>query len=301
MYWRSFTRSGAFLGKTQGMSRPLEPTVRTEFEGRMDYAGYLRLDRILSAQEPLSNPEHHDELLFIIQHQTSELWMRLVVHELQAAIDSVKHDQLAPCFKILARVKHVQRMLFEQWAVLETLTPSEYAEFRGVLGNASGFQSFQFRKIEYLLGNKDSEAVAVFKHLPEVYADLDQTLRSPGLYDEFLIYLKRHGHAIPDSVTNRDFSQPYDESPEVVAAFQRIYENPREFWGEYEMAEKLVDIEEQFTLWRVRHVLTVERIIGLKSGTGGSSGVPFLRRAVTIRLFPELWAVRTQIGAVPGS
>ncbi len=278
------------------MSRPLEPTVRTEFKDRMDYAGYLRLDRVLSAQEPLSNPPHHDEMLFIIQHQTSELWMRLIVHELQAAIASVQRDELSPCFKILARLKHVQRMLFEQWAVLETLTPSEYAQFRGMLGNASGFQSFQYRKIEYLLGNKDSAAVTVFKHLPEIYAELQAILAAPSLYDEFLIYLHRHGHAVPESMIKRDFSAVYEPSPEVVAVFKNIYENPSQYWNEYEMAEKLVDIEEQFTLWRVRHLLTVERIIGMKPGTGGSSGVPFLRRAVGIRLFPELWSVRTEIG-----
>lgn len=261
----------------------------------MDYAGYLHLDRVLNAQEPLSNPNHHDEMLFIIQHQTSELWMKLVIHELRAAIDHIQRDELSPCFKILARVKHVQRMLFEQWAVLETLTPSEYVQFRGVLGNASGFQSHQFRTIEFLLGNKDPQSVGVFKHNPGVHLELTKTLEAPSLYEEFLRYLHRHNFPIPEEAINRDFSQPYEANEAVTAVFKEIYSNPQDNWDAYEMAEKLVDIEEQFTLWRVRHVLTVERIIGFKTGTGGSSGVPFLRRAVNIRLFPELWAVRTEL------
>lgn len=277
------------------MSRPFEPTIHQDFADRMDYGGYLRLDRILAAQEPLSQPEHHDEMLFIIQHQTSELWMKLVIHELRAAIDHVQRDELSSCFKILARVKHVQRMLFEQWAVLETLTPSEYVQFRNVLGRASGFQSHQFRTIEFLFGNKDPQAVSVFKHKPEVYADLKATLNSPSLYDEFLRFLKRQGFDIPDAVSDRDFSQPYASNPAVTEVFRQIYSDTATHWDAYEMAEKLVDIEEQFTLWRVRHMLTVERIIGFKTGTGGSSGVPFLRQAVNIRLFPELWAVRTEL------
>ncbi|MBX3112981.1 MAG: tryptophan 2,3-dioxygenase [Fimbriimonadaceae bacterium] len=278
------------------MSRPLEPTIHTDFSHRMDYSGYLHLDRVLSAQEPLSNPEHHDEMLFIIQHQTSELWMKLVIHELTAAIRSIQEDQLSPCFKILARVKHVQRMLFEQWAVLETLTPTEYSQFRDVLGNSSGFQSHQYRMIEFLMGNKESSSVSVFKHQPEIHAQLSKVLHEPSLYEHFLIYLHRHGHAIPKSVIERDFSENHEPNDEVIAVFKNIYDNPHDNWDAYEMAEKLVDIEEQFTLWRVRHMLTVERIIGMKTGTGGSSGVMFLRKAVGIRLFPELWAVRTEIG-----
>lgn len=277
------------------MSRPFEPTIQQDFTNRMDYSGYLHLDRILSAQDPLSNPPHHDETLFIIQHQTSELWMKLVIHELRAAIEHIQADELSPCFKILARVKHVQRMLFEQWAVLETLTPSEYVQFRGVLGNASGFQSHQFRTIEFLLGNKDPQATSVFRHHSEIHADLTATLNAPSIYDEFLLHLHRQGLPIPDSSITRDFSQPYESNDAVTAAFKRIYTHPHDHWDAYEMAEKLVDIEEQFTLWRFRHVLTVERIIGFKTGTGGSSGVPFLRRAVNIRLFPELWAVRTEL------
>lgn len=276
--------------------RPFEESIQTDFTNRLDYAGYLRLDKVLSAQEPLSNPEHHDEMLFIIQHQTSELWMKLVIHELQASIAYVQDDTLEPAFKILSRVKHTQRMLFEQWAVLETLTPSEYVQFRHVLGNASGFQSHQFRMIEFLLGNKDADSVRVFRHRDDVSAQLESALNSPSLYDEFLRYLSRQGFSVPEDRVDRDWSKPYEPHPGVVDVFKSIYDNPSQNWSAYEMCEKLVDVEEQFLLWRFRHVLTVERIIGHKMGTGGSSGVGFLRKAVFIRLFPELWDVRTEIG-----
>lgn len=270
--------------------------IETNFETRMDYSGYLRLDRILDAQDPLSNPIHHDEPLFIIQHQTSELWMKLTIHELDAAVRFLRDDHVEPCFKILARVKQIQRMLFEQWAVLETLTPSEYAEFRGVLGNASGLQSYQFRMIEFLYGNKNARALAVFKHKPEVYEALERLLLSPSIYDEFLRYLGRHGFAVPAERLERDWSQPYEEHEGVIEVFRQVYANPRKHWDAYEMAEKLVDAEEGFQLWRFRHIKTVERIIGFKRGTGGSSGVGFLRAGLEQRLFPELWDVRTVIG-----
>lgn len=270
--------------------------IETNFESRMDYSGYLRLDRILDAQDPLSNPIHHDEPLFIIQHQTSELWMKLTIHELEAAVRFLRDDHVEPCFKILARVKQIQRMLFEQWAVLETLTPSEYAEFRGVLGNASGLQSYQFRMIEFLYGNKNSKSLAVFKHKPEIHAYLDRLLKSPSIYDEFLRYLGRHGFAVPIERLERDWSEPYEEHDGVIEVFREVYENPRKHWDAYEMAEKLVDAEEGFQLWRFRHIKTVERIIGFKRGTGGSSGVAFLRAGLEQRLFPELWDVRTVIG-----
>lgn len=262
----------------------------------MDYRGYLHLEKLLTAQEPLSSPEHHDEMLFIVQHQTSELWMKLMIHELRAAVEFVRKDDLPPCFKILARVKQIQRMLFEQWAVLETLTPSEYADFRGVLGQASGFQSHQNRMIEFLLGNKNAKTVKVFEHLPEIHSELMRALHEPSLYDEFLRYLSREGFAIPHSSIERDWSRPYEESPDLVAVFKAIYENTEKYFVEYEMCEKLIDVEEHFALWRFRHVKTVERIIGYKMGTGGSSGVSFLRKALDIRLFPELWDVRTEIG-----
>jgi len=276
--------------------RAFEETIQTDFRSKLDYQAYLRLDQILESQEPLSNPVHHDELLFIIQHQTSELWMKLAVHELRAAVEYVKQDALEPCFKILARVKQVQRMLFEQWAVLETLTPSEYAQFRSVLGQASGLQSFQNRMIEFLFGNKDAKAIKVFQHQPEIHAELTEMLHTPSLYDEFLRHLGRRGFPVPYTSIERDWSLPYQDSPEVVQVFKQIYEHPEQYWDAYEMCEKLVDVEEQFVLWRFRHMKTVERIIGFKTGTGGSSGVPFLLRGLSIRLFPELWDVRTEIG-----
>ena len=276
--------------------RAFEESITTDFADRMSYAGYLRLDKILDAQSPLSSPEHHDEMLFIIQHQTSELWMKLMIHELTAARSFVTADELEPSFKILARVKQIQRMLFEQWSVLETLTPSEYAEFRGVLGNASGFQSAQYREIEFLLGNKDPNAVRVFKHDEALHKHLTTALHAPSLYDEFLSHLARRGMAVPDSCLERDWSLPYEPSEELIPVFKTIYEDTKTHWDAYEMCEKLIDVEAQFSLWRFRHMMTVERVIGFKRGTGGSSGVPFLRRAVDIRVFPELWHVRTEIG-----
>jgi len=280
-------------------ARPYEPGITTDLAGKLDYAQYLALEELLNVQRPLSRPEHHDELLFIIQHQTSELWMKLVIHELRAAIRSVQQDQLEPTFKILARVKQIQAQLFNQWAVLETLTPTEYAQFRAVLGPASGFQSHQYRTIEYLLGNKDIQALTVFKHKPALHDALKRDLESPSLYDEFLIHLGRRGMAVPSSVTSRDWSTPYEASPEVTQVFARIYQQPEGHWDAYEMCEKLVDVDQQFALWRFRHMKTVERIIGFKRGTGGSSGVMFLRKMVETRLFPELWDVRTEIKDVP--
>lgn len=274
----------------------MDDSIQTDFRSRMDYRSYLHLEKLLDAQQPLSDPEHHDEILFIIQHQTSELWMKLMIHELRSALDWVRRDQLPPCFKILARVKQVQRMLFEQWAVLETLTPSEYAEFRGVLGQASGFQSHQNRMVEFLLGNKNQKAVKVFEHLPEIHAELMSALNAPSLYDEFLRHLARRGFAMPESAVERDWAEPYEEKDELIPLLKQVYENPHEHWDIYEMCEKLVDVEESFTLWRFRHVKTVERIIGFKPGTGGSAGVSFLRKALEVRLFPELWDVRTHIG-----
>jgi tryptophan 2,3-dioxygenase len=235
-------------------------------------------------------------MLFIIQHQTSELWMKLMIHELSAAIEHVRSDLLAPCFKILARVKQIQRQLFEQWAVLETLTPSEYALFRNVLGPASGLQSHQFRAIEFLLGNKNARLVDLHKHDPETEAVLRGLLLAPSLYDEFLRYLARRGMAVPPERAERDWSQPYQRHPGVVQVFKTIYENTERYWAEYDMCEKLVDVEENFLLWRFRHVKTVERIIGFKKGTGGTAGVPFLRRTLELSLFPELIDVRTEIG-----
>ncbi len=278
------------------MARAFEDTIETDFSDKLSYTSYLDLDRILSAQKPLSQPEHHDEMLFIIQHQTSELWMKLVIHELTAAIGHVKADRLEPTFKILARVKQIQRILFEQWAVLETLTPTEYAQFRGVLGRASGFQSHQYRTIEFLLGNKDPKAIRVFEHLPELHSRLKQILESPSLYDEFLRHLARRGFDVPKASIERDWSVSYEANPDLLPIFKEIYDHPEKQWDAYEMCEKLVDVEQQFAMWRFRHMKTVERVIGFKAGTGGSSGVGFLREAVFQRMFPELWDVRTMIG-----
>ncbi|RKG57063.1 tryptophan 2,3-dioxygenase [Corallococcus sp. AB011P] len=275
--------------------RDLEPGIVTDLAGRTTYGDYLQLDRLLSAQVPRSQPPHHDELLFIVQHQTSELWMKLLIHELSACIRYIQADRLEPSFKIFARVAHIQRMLFEQWSVLETLTPNEYLEFRDTLGHASGFQSFQYRALEFLLGNKDDAALGPFKHVQGVHAELDRLLESPGIYDEFLRHLARMGHDIPRSHVERDWRQPYEKSPQVMEAFRRIYEDTEKHWDAYEMCEKLVDTEERFQLWRYRHMMTVMRIIGFKQGTGGSSGVGFLRKALDLRFFPELWDVRTAL------
>ncbi|HEX4156250.1 MAG TPA: tryptophan 2,3-dioxygenase [Acidobacteriaceae bacterium] len=274
--------------------RPVEPSIVSDFSSRLSYSGYLSLAGLLAQQHPLSEPQHHDELLFIIQHQVSELWMKLLIHELTSAIDHLHHDQLAPALKILSRVKLIQMQLFDQWAVLETLTPSEYMQFRGVLGNASGFQSFQYRKLEFLLGNKNAATLKVFAHDPAIHADLEQALQSPSLYDEFLRFLARHGYNIPAELLERDLSQPYTRNESVVAVFREIYADTRRHWEAYEMCEKLVDVEEYFQLWRFRHLKTVERIIGFRPGTGGSSGASFLRQALDLTFFPELLTSRTE-------
>jgi tryptophan 2,3-dioxygenase len=275
--------------------RDLEPGIVTDLAGRTTYGDYLQLDRLLSAQVPRSQPPHHDELLFIVQHQTSELWMKLLIHELSACIRYIQTDRLEPSFKIFARIAHIQRMLFEQWSVLETLTPNEYLEFRDTLGHASGFQSFQYRAVEFLLGNKDAQALGPFKHVPGVHAQLERLLESPGVYDEFLRHLARKGHDVPADRVERDWRQPYEKSPQVMEVFRRIYQDTDKHWDAYEMCEKLVDTEERFQLWRYRHMMTVMRIIGFKQGTGGSSGVGFLRKALDLRFFPELWDVRTSL------
>jgi len=282
-------------------TRDLEPGLVTDLTNRLSYGGYLRLDRLLTAQAPLSgtadSPPRHDEMMFIIQHQTSELWMKLAIHELKAAIGFVRADRLAACFKILARVKLIQKQLFEQWAVLETLTPSEYEAFRPTLGTSSGFQSAQYRALEFLLGNKQAALVDVFRYDPAVHAELSALLHAPSLYDEFLRHLARRGLPVPPECVERDWSQPHVRNRELVAVFKIVYDDPETWWDAYEMAEKLVDVEESFQLWRFRHLKTVERTIGHKTGTGGSSGVGFLKRALDHQFFPELIDVRTVIGA----
>ena len=273
--------------------RPLESGIETDLRDRTSYAGYLQLATLLSAQKPLSDPQLHDEMLFIIQHQVAELWMKLLVHELRAAVERLHHDDVDTSLKILARVKQVQRQLFEQWAVLETLTPIEYLQFRQVLGPSSGFQSLQYRLLEFLLGNKNADMLKVFGHDAAAQAELRVQLEAPSLYDEFLRHLARVGHAVPSQCLDRDFTAPHVRVPELVPVFKRIYENAREFWPEYHLCEQLVDVEECFQLWRFRHMKTVERIIGYRRGTGGSSGVAFLRKALELTFFPELLEVRT--------
>jgi tryptophan 2,3-dioxygenase len=281
---------------TEDNKRALEQGIHVDLRDRLTYAGYLELATLLSAQRPLSRPEHHDEMLFIVQHQVAELWMKLVIHELSAAIAHLARDELDSSLKILARVKQIQRQLFEMWGVLETLTPPEYAKFRHVLGPASGFQSLQYRTIEFLLGNKNADMVRVFAHAPEQQRELEAVLRAPSLYDEFLRYLARRGHDVPPALVERDFSEPHRHAPALIPVLKRIYENTDEFWPEYHMCEQLVDVEESFQLWRFRHMKTVERIIGHKRGTGGSSGVGFLRQALDLTFFPELLEVRTVLG-----
>ncbi len=282
-------------------SRPLDDGVVPDLDdqdGRVDlsYGAYLHLDELLSAQHPVSKPVHHDELLFITAHQTSELWLKLVLHELRWVQDRLAADELRPALKGLARVKHIQRTLTDQWAVLATLTPSEYSEFRSSLGTSSGFQSDQYRAVEFVLGNKNSEILELFAHDERAGALLADLLARPSLYDEFLRHLARHGHPVPEALLQRDVTRPYTFCPDLVPVFRRIYENPVEFWEAYEACEELVDLEENFQLWRFRHLKTVERTIGLKRGTGGSSGVGFLRAALELTFFPELYAVRTEIG-----
>jgi tryptophan 2,3-dioxygenase len=234
-------------------------------------------------------------MLFIIQHQTSELWFKLILHELRAAIGYVQKDELEPTFKILARIKHIQAQLVSQWAVLATLTPTEYLQFRHVLGPASGLQSPQHRLIEFMLGNKDRKMMAVHEHDAQWHAALTAALQEPTLYDEFLRHLARRGKAVPAEVLQRDVTEPHRSEPGVRAVIREIYEKPEENWDAYEMCEKLVDVDEQLALWRFRHVKVVQRIIGWKRGTGGTSGVDYLQKLVDIRLFPDLWDVRTEL------
>lgn len=277
--------------------RELESGITTDLRDRLTYDGYLQLDRLLAAQSPLSDPPHHDEMLFIVQHQVAELWLKLIVHELRAAIGHLREDRLGPVQKILARVKQVQRQLFEQWSVLETLTPSEYAEFRAVLGPSSGFQSHQYRTVEFLLGNKNAKMLAVFDYAPALQAELRVVLEAPSLYDEFLRHLARQGHAVPRELLDRDVTQPHRRCADLVPVLRAIYEDTATHWAAYALCEQLIDIEDSFQMWRFRHMKTVERIIGYKRGTGGSSGVGFLKQALDLTFFPELLEVRTVLGS----
>ncbi len=279
-------------------TRKIEAGIETDFRDKMSYSSYLALDELLSAQHPVSRPVHHDEMLFIIQHQTSELWLKLVLHELRAVRTALMVDDLRMAMKGIARIKHIQRSLTEQWSVLATLTPSEYAQFRGDLGSASGFQSAQYRAVEFLLGNKNAGMLKVFASDPAAHAVLEELLGQSSIYDEFIRLLDRRGFEVPDQLLNRDFSKAHVFNDELVQLYRVIYENPSEHWDLYEACEELVDLEDNFQLWRFRHMKTVLRTIGMKAGTGGSSGVDFLQRALALTFFPELYAVRTEIGAV---
>ncbi|WP_240095615.1 tryptophan 2,3-dioxygenase [Thermomonas flagellata] len=280
--------------------RDLEAGIHTDLDGRLTYGGYLRLDLLLAAQQPLSDPPHHDEMLFIVQHQVSELWLKLLVHELSAAREHLRHDRVWQFGKVAARCKRVLEQLTAQWSVLETLTPPEYLQFRDVLGPASGFQSLQYRLVEFLLGNKNAGMARVFRHDPAAHAALEAELHAPSLYDEFLRYLARWGHAVPQACLQRDWSVPHAPLPALLPVFERIYADPDRYWREYALSEDLVDLETQFQLWRFRHMRTVMRVIGFKRGTGGSSGVDFLKRALELSFFPELFQVRTHL-APPGA
>jgi len=276
--------------------RDLEEGIQRDFSRSMSYGDYLRLDVLLSAQQPLSDPQQHDELLFIIQHQTSELWLKLMIHELRSARALLRSDDLSPALKRLARVKHIQHTLTDQWSVLATLTPSEYAEIRPFLATSSGFQSHQYREVEFLLGNKNADMVKVFSHDEVARTTLDELLHEPSLYDEFLAYLARQGYAVPQRLLDRDQTLPHTTDAGLVDLFASVYAAPAEHWGVYETCEELVDVEDAFQQWRFRHLQVVQRVIGHKTGTGGSSGVDFLRRALNLTFFPELYEVRTRIG-----
>ena len=283
--------------RSQEGERSLEDGLATDFQDAMDYGSYLRLDLLLGAQHPLSVPAHHDEMLFIVQHQATELWLKLVLHELTSARALLDADQLPAALKRLARVKHIQATLTEQWSVLATMTPSEYAGFRLILGPSSGFQSWQYRAVEFLLGNKNVRMLDVFDAQPDARRLLETLLAEPTVYDAFLRLLARRGYDIPALVLDRDVTQAWVEVPELVPVFKEIYENVEGAWDLYEACEDLVDLEDAFQSWRFRHLRTVQRIIGTKSGTGGSSGVPFLRRALDLSFFPELFSVRSLVGA----
>jgi tryptophan 2,3-dioxygenase len=270
---------------------PESETPHTQFAGEMSYGDYLHLDRLLDAQHPLSG--NHNEMLFIIQHQASELWMKLALHELRAAQGRVRGDDLDPAFKMLARVSRIMAQLIQAWDVLSTLTPSEYSDFRNHLGRSSGFQSYQYRLLEFTLGNKDRALAAPHQHRAPIYGELIRTLEQPSLYDDAILLLGRRGFAIDDGASRRDWSLPYRPDASVAAAWTAVYRDTAQHWDLYELAEKLVDLEDCFRQWRFRHVTTVERIIGLKPGTGGTSGVGYLRKQLEIVLFPELWQIRT--------
>ena len=282
------------------MTRPSKPeeivraeNARLDFSRSMSYGDYLQLDTILAAQKPLS-PDHN-EMLFIIQHQTSELWMKLMLHELRAAIAAVAGDELGSAFKMLARVSRIMEQLVHAWDVLATMTPPEYSAIRPYLGNSSGFQSAQYRCFEFALGNKNAAMLEPHAHSPGRLAEVRQAFESPSLYDEALRLLARRGLPIPAGHLQRDWTRPYEESAEVEQAWLTVYRDTQGHWDLYQLGEELTDLEDAFRLWRFRHVTTVERIIGFKRGTGGTGGVSYLRKMLDVVLFPEIWKLRTDL------
>ncbi|MFB5195652.1 tryptophan 2,3-dioxygenase [Neobacillus sp. KR4-4] len=271
----------------------LEETIQTDFQKSMSYGDYLQLDKILTSQHRVS--DHHDEMLFIVIHQASELWMKLIIHELTAAIEYIQNNDLEPSFKILSRVSRIQQQLIQSWSVLSTLTPSEYLEFRDKLGQSSGFQSYQNRLIEFALGNKNAHTLAVYQHQTELYEKMQDALHQPSIYDAAIKALVARGLPIDHEVRHRDLSKNYEPNASVEDAWLTVYRNVDQYWDLYELAEKLVDIGNQQQLWRFNHMSTVERIIGHKQGTGGSSGVTYLKRVLDQQFFPELWSLRTKL------
>src|SRR5690606_31666896 len=270
-----------------------EENAQLDFSHDMTYGDYLHLDELLQAQHPLS-PEHN-EMLFIVQHQTSELWIKLMLHELRAAVDNVAHDRVQPALKMLARVSKIMEQLVHAWDVLATMTPLEYSALRPYLAHSSGFQSYQYRQVEFMLGNKNAAMLKPHAHRPDLLAQVDATYRAPSLYDESLRLLARRGLNVPASHLQRDWTLPYKADTRVEQAWLEIYRASERHWELYQLGEKLTDLEDAFRLWRFRHVTTVERIIGFKRGTGGTSGVAYLRKMLDVVLFPELWALRTDL------
>ncbi len=279
--------------KNSGKVDVTKEGVHWDLKKDQTYGGYLQLDQILNAQN--LRTDHHDEMLFILIHQVVELWIKLVLHELHSAVECVKKDQLEPAFKMLSRVSRIQIQLKEAWEVLSTLTPVDYVQFRDSLGHASGFQSHQYRTLEFLLGNKNADMIKVHKSNPEIYDLVKKALDSPSLYDEALRLLARRGFEIPKEKVDRDWAESYQSDPAVEAAWLKVYKDVEKYWDLYALAEKLVDVEDNFHQWRFRHMKTVERIIGFKRGTGGTGGVSYLVKALDLRFFPELWTVRTSI------
>jgi tryptophan 2,3-dioxygenase len=272
---------------------PSREGAQMSFDGRMSYSDYLHLERVLDAQEPRSDA--HDELLFIIQHQTSELWMKLAIHEIRSTIKAIHNDELQPAFKMLSRVTRIFEQLNNAWDVLRTMTPSEYTEFRDQLGQSSGFQSYQYRAIEFLAGNRNPAMLRPHDHRGDILAKLEEILAAPSLYDEALLLLARNGFNIGEDALRTDWRTTRAANDKVLNAWKTVYASPEKYWMLYELAEKLVDFEDYFRRWRFNHVTTVERIIGLKRGTGGTSGVSYLRKMLEVELFPELWKVRTEL------